>query len=109
MENPVMETNNVLEYADIKKILPHRFPFLLVDRVVGYVAPALLGAGAAAVGDLGAGTISAALRLRLDEAVRVGDDVRLTLRPTAGTSADTTTTSTTSTPSTTTRTTTRED
>ena len=53
----------------------------LVDRVVGYVAPALLGAGPAAVGDLGVGTISGALRLRLDEVVRVGDDVRLTLRP----------------------------
>ncbi|MCU1693070.1 MAG: riboflavin biosynthesis protein ribd [Frankiales bacterium] len=53
----------------------------LVDRVVGYVAPALLGAGPQAVADLGAGTISAALRLRLDEVVQVGDDVRLTVRP----------------------------
>ena len=53
----------------------------LVDRVVGYVAPALLGAGAAAVGDLGVGTIADAVRLRLDEVVRLGDDVRLTLIP----------------------------
>ena len=67
----------------------------LVDRVVGYVAPALLGAGAAAVGDLGAGTISAAVRLRLDEVVRVGDDVRLTLRPLVGTTTSTTTGTTT--------------
>ncbi len=53
----------------------------LVDRVVGYVAPALLGAGPHAVGDLGAGTITAAHRLRLDDVHRLGDDVRLTMRP----------------------------
>ena len=53
----------------------------LVDRVVAYLAPALLGAGPPALGDLGAGTISAALRLRLDETVQLGGDVRLTLRP----------------------------
>jgi diaminohydroxyphosphoribosylaminopyrimidine deaminase/5-amino-6-(5-phosphoribosylamino)uracil reductase len=52
----------------------------LVDRVVGYVAPALLGAGMSAIGDLGVGTITDALRLRLCEVQRVGDDVRLTLR-----------------------------
>jgi diaminohydroxyphosphoribosylaminopyrimidine deaminase/5-amino-6-(5-phosphoribosylamino)uracil reductase len=53
----------------------------LVDRVVAYVAPALLGAGASAVGDLGIATIDDALRLRLEDVTRVGDDVRLTLRP----------------------------
>jgi diaminohydroxyphosphoribosylaminopyrimidine deaminase / 5-amino-6-(5-phosphoribosylamino)uracil reductase len=52
----------------------------LVDRVVGYVAPALLGAGPPALGDAGVGTIAAAPRLRLDEVVRVGDDLRLTAR-----------------------------
>jgi diaminohydroxyphosphoribosylaminopyrimidine deaminase/5-amino-6-(5-phosphoribosylamino)uracil reductase len=52
----------------------------LVDRVVGYVAPALLGAGPVAVGDLGVGTINDAIRLRLDEVTRVGDDVKLTMR-----------------------------
>jgi diaminohydroxyphosphoribosylaminopyrimidine deaminase/5-amino-6-(5-phosphoribosylamino)uracil reductase len=52
----------------------------LVDRVIAYVAPALLGAGPAAVGDLGLGTINDALRLRLCEVSRVGDDARLTLR-----------------------------
>lgn len=56
----------------------------LVDRVVAYVAPALLGAGPPAVGDLGVGTIAATRRLRLDEVVRVGPDVRLTLRPQSG-------------------------
>jgi len=53
----------------------------LVDRVVGYVAPVLLGDGPSALVGAGVGTISAAHRLRLDEVVRVGDDVRLTLRP----------------------------
>lgn len=54
----------------------------LVDRVVGYVAPALLGDGPHALGAAGAGTITAVHRLRLDDVTRVGDDVRLTLRPT---------------------------
>ncbi len=53
----------------------------LVDRVVGYVAPALLGDGSHALGPAGAGTITAAHRLRLDDVTRTGDDVRLTLRP----------------------------
>ncbi len=53
----------------------------LVDRVVAYVAPALLGAGAAVVGDLGIPTIDATARLRLDDVTRVGADVRLTLTP----------------------------
>ena len=42
---------------------------------------ALLGAGPAALGEAGVGTVGDALRLRLDEVVRLGDDVRLTLRP----------------------------
>ncbi|MBW3648133.1 MAG: bifunctional diaminohydroxyphosphoribosylaminopyrimidine deaminase/5-amino-6-(5-phosphoribosylamino)uracil reductase RibD, partial [Actinobacteria bacterium] len=53
----------------------------LVDRVVGYVAPALLGDGPPALAAAGVGTISAVRRLRLDEVMRIGDDVRLTLRP----------------------------
>ena len=53
----------------------------LVDRVVAYVAPALLGSGASAVADLGITTIADAARLTLDDVTRVGDDVRLTLRP----------------------------
>ncbi|HEX5496799.1 MAG TPA: bifunctional diaminohydroxyphosphoribosylaminopyrimidine deaminase/5-amino-6-(5-phosphoribosylamino)uracil reductase RibD [Mycobacteriales bacterium] len=54
----------------------------LVDRVVGYLAPALLGAGPAALQDAGIGTIGGTLRLRLDEVRRIGDDLRLTARPT---------------------------
>ena len=53
----------------------------LVDRVVGYVAPALLGAGPPALGDAGVGTVEQAVRLRLDDVARLGDDVRLVLRP----------------------------
>jgi diaminohydroxyphosphoribosylaminopyrimidine deaminase / 5-amino-6-(5-phosphoribosylamino)uracil reductase len=51
----------------------------LVDRVVGYVAPVLLGAGSAALQDAGIGTIAEAVRLHLVDVSRLGDDVRLTL------------------------------
>ncbi|HEY9475176.1 MAG TPA: RibD family protein, partial [Mycobacteriales bacterium] len=53
----------------------------LIDRVVGYLAPVLLGSGPAALGDAGISTIGAALRLRLDETTRFGPDLRLVLRP----------------------------
>lgn len=52
----------------------------LVDRVVGYVAPALLGDGTHALQGAGVGTISDIHRLRLDDVIRIGDDVRLTMR-----------------------------
>lgn len=52
----------------------------LVDEVVAYVAPALLGGGAPAVADLGITTVDDALRLELDDVTRVGSDVRLTMR-----------------------------
>ncbi|MGW9072418.1 bifunctional diaminohydroxyphosphoribosylaminopyrimidine deaminase/5-amino-6-(5-phosphoribosylamino)uracil reductase RibD [Streptomyces yangpuensis] len=52
-----------------------------VDRVVGYLAPALLGAGPAALGDAGITTITHALRLDITEAVRVGPDLRITALP----------------------------
>jgi len=55
----------------------------LVDRVVAYLAPALLGAGPAALAAAGVGTISAAHRLRVDDVTRCGEDVRLVLRPAA--------------------------
>jgi diaminohydroxyphosphoribosylaminopyrimidine deaminase / 5-amino-6-(5-phosphoribosylamino)uracil reductase len=50
----------------------------LVDRMVGYLAPALLGDGPSLVGDLGVTTIGDALRLELDEVHRVGPDIRWT-------------------------------
>ena len=52
----------------------------LVDRVVGYLAPALLGAGPAALADLGVATIGDALRLEPDDVRAVGPDVRVSAR-----------------------------
>jgi diaminohydroxyphosphoribosylaminopyrimidine deaminase/5-amino-6-(5-phosphoribosylamino)uracil reductase len=49
----------------------------LIDRVVGYHAPALLGAGPSLVGDVGIRSIAQARRLELDEVSRVGDEVRV--------------------------------
>ncbi|MFI9065786.1 bifunctional diaminohydroxyphosphoribosylaminopyrimidine deaminase/5-amino-6-(5-phosphoribosylamino)uracil reductase RibD [Streptomyces sp. NPDC053429] len=53
-----------------------------VDRVVGYLAPALLGSGPAALADAGITTIARAVRLDITEAVRVGTDLRITAVPT---------------------------
>jgi len=52
----------------------------LVDRIVGYLAPALLGDGQHALSAIGVGTINDAVRLRIDEVTRLGEDLRLTLR-----------------------------
>lgn len=49
----------------------------LVDEVYAYLAPALLGTGASAVGDLGITSVSDILRLRLEEVVRIGTDIRV--------------------------------
>lgn len=53
----------------------------LVDEVVAYVAPALLGAGPGTVGDLGATSIEHAQRLRTTDVTVLGGDVRITARP----------------------------
>ncbi|QFY14304.1 bifunctional diaminohydroxyphosphoribosylaminopyrimidine deaminase/5-amino-6-(5-phosphoribosylamino)uracil reductase RibD [Nonomuraea phyllanthi] len=53
----------------------------LVDRVVAYVAPALLGSGRAALGAAGVGTIAGIHRLTFDEISPIGPDVRLVARP----------------------------
>jgi 3-hydroxyacyl-[acyl-carrier-protein] dehydratase len=34
--NPLASTKNTLEIAEIKALLPHRYPMLLVDRVLDY-------------------------------------------------------------------------
>jgi diaminohydroxyphosphoribosylaminopyrimidine deaminase/5-amino-6-(5-phosphoribosylamino)uracil reductase len=52
-----------------------------VDKVTGYLAPALLGTGAAALGDAGIATMARALRLDVTEAVRIGPDLRITAYP----------------------------
>ena len=48
-----------------------------VDRVIAYLAPALLGNGAAALLDAGVRSLSEAIRLDIDELSRVGPDVRI--------------------------------
>jgi diaminohydroxyphosphoribosylaminopyrimidine deaminase / 5-amino-6-(5-phosphoribosylamino)uracil reductase len=57
----------------------------LVDEVVAYVAPTLLGAGASAVGDLGITTIADAFHLHVTDVTTLGSgaetNVRLTLEP----------------------------
>lgn len=53
----------------------------LVDRVVAYVAPALLGAGPAALADAGVTTIDEAIRLDVVDVAQVGADVRITATP----------------------------
>jgi diaminohydroxyphosphoribosylaminopyrimidine deaminase/5-amino-6-(5-phosphoribosylamino)uracil reductase len=55
-----------------------------VDRVLAYLAPALLGAGAAALADAGVGTIADLARLQVDEVRRVGADVLVDARPENG-------------------------
>ncbi|NUS84134.1 MAG: bifunctional diaminohydroxyphosphoribosylaminopyrimidine deaminase/5-amino-6-(5-phosphoribosylamino)uracil reductase RibD [Streptomyces sp.] len=52
-----------------------------VDKVVGYLAPALLGAGAPALADAGITTITRALRLELTDVTRLGPDLRITAVP----------------------------
>ncbi|MFD4946936.1 bifunctional diaminohydroxyphosphoribosylaminopyrimidine deaminase/5-amino-6-(5-phosphoribosylamino)uracil reductase RibD [Streptomyces sp. NPDC058239] len=52
-----------------------------VDKVVGYLAPVLLGAGPAALADAGISTIAQALRLDVTETVRIGADLRITAVP----------------------------
>ncbi len=53
----------------------------LVDRVVAYIAPALLGAGPAALGDAGIETLRSALKLHVDGLDPIGNDVRIIATP----------------------------
>jgi diaminohydroxyphosphoribosylaminopyrimidine deaminase/5-amino-6-(5-phosphoribosylamino)uracil reductase len=59
----------------------------LVDEVVAYVAPMLLGAGRNAVADLGITTIANAAHLDVTDVTVLGEgpdtNVRLTMRPAA--------------------------
>jgi diaminohydroxyphosphoribosylaminopyrimidine deaminase/5-amino-6-(5-phosphoribosylamino)uracil reductase len=50
----------------------------LVDRVVCYLAPVLLGAGPPALEEAGISTIAQALRLSVSDTVRLGPDLRIT-------------------------------
>lgn len=53
----------------------------LIDQVVAYVAPALLGAGPAALADAGITSIDEALRLDVTGVAAVGPDIRITGTP----------------------------
>nr|MDT0663314.1 bifunctional diaminohydroxyphosphoribosylaminopyrimidine deaminase/5-amino-6-(5-phosphoribosylamino)uracil reductase RibD [Micromonospora sp. DSM 115978] len=53
----------------------------LVDRVVGYLAPKLLGAGPAALGDAGIGSISDVIDLEYVDITPIGADLRITALP----------------------------
>lgn len=53
----------------------------LVDEVVAYIAPALLGAGASSLGDLGLTTIDETLRLIPNHVARLGEDIRVIATP----------------------------
>lgn len=78
-----------LQARDVRSVLVEGGPatwsaFLrdrLVDRVVAYFAPVLLGSGPAALQDIGVGRIDQALRLADAEWRQVGDDMRVTGRP----------------------------
>ena len=50
----------------------------LVDRIHAYLAPILLGAGPAALGDAGVRRLADAHRLRIVESVLLGPDIRIT-------------------------------
>ncbi|MFP8962806.1 RibD family protein, partial [Streptomyces nanhaiensis] len=52
-----------------------------VDRVTAYLAPALLGAGPAALADAGIATIADALRLTVTAVERIGPDLRIDAVP----------------------------
>ncbi len=53
----------------------------LVDRVVGYVAPKLLGAGPPALADAGVTTIADVIDLDITDVTRIGPDLRITALP----------------------------
>ncbi|MFE4873117.1 bifunctional diaminohydroxyphosphoribosylaminopyrimidine deaminase/5-amino-6-(5-phosphoribosylamino)uracil reductase RibD [Streptomyces sp. NPDC056682] len=78
-----------LHARDVRSVLLEGGPTLAgafvaagaVDRVIGYLAPVLLGAGPAALADAGIPTIAQALRLDITETVRIGPDLRITATP----------------------------
>jgi diaminohydroxyphosphoribosylaminopyrimidine deaminase / 5-amino-6-(5-phosphoribosylamino)uracil reductase len=53
----------------------------LVDRVVGYLAPKMLGAGPTALVDAGVQTIADAIELEITDITRIGPDLRFTAVP----------------------------
>jgi diaminohydroxyphosphoribosylaminopyrimidine deaminase/5-amino-6-(5-phosphoribosylamino)uracil reductase len=86
-----------LFHRDVRRVLLEGGPTLaaaflaagLVDEVVVHLAPQLLGAGPAMVGDLGISTMSSALHLQVVDVTPMGGDVQVLLRPTRHTGAGT--------------------
>jgi diaminohydroxyphosphoribosylaminopyrimidine deaminase/5-amino-6-(5-phosphoribosylamino)uracil reductase len=82
---------------DVRRVLLEGGPTLaaaflaagLVDEAVVHLAPQLLGAGPALVGDLGITTMSSALHLQVVDVTPIGGDVQVRLRPTRHTGAGT--------------------
>jgi diaminohydroxyphosphoribosylaminopyrimidine deaminase / 5-amino-6-(5-phosphoribosylamino)uracil reductase len=78
-----------LHARDVRSVLLEGGPTLagsfwaarLVDKTVGYLAPALLGAGSPALLGAGIATIDDALRLDVHEVARIGADLRITAYP----------------------------
>ncbi|HZC69085.1 MAG TPA: bifunctional diaminohydroxyphosphoribosylaminopyrimidine deaminase/5-amino-6-(5-phosphoribosylamino)uracil reductase RibD [Jatrophihabitans sp.] len=52
-----------------------------VDEVVAYLAPTLLGAGPAALGDAGIGTLADGVMLEVESVERLGGDIKVVARP----------------------------
>lgn len=52
-----------------------------VDEVIAYLAPKLLGAGPAALGEAGIGAIDEAVTLDVRDVSRVGEDIKVVARP----------------------------
>lgn len=85
--DPVVALKNLHERG-IRTVLLEGGPTLggafaasgLVDELIAYVAPLLFGAGSAAVGPMGVGTLADATRWKLHHVARFEDDVRLTYR-----------------------------
>ncbi|QCB95283.1 bifunctional diaminohydroxyphosphoribosylaminopyrimidine deaminase/5-amino-6-(5-phosphoribosylamino)uracil reductase RibD [Cellulomonas shaoxiangyii] len=84
-----VEVLRALHAREVRHVLVEGGPTLaaaflaagLVDEVHAYVAPVLLGAGPAAVADLGVRTIADAVRLRPVEVVPLGPDVLVVAVP----------------------------
>src|SRR5699024_7035544 len=82
----------VLRHRGIRSVLLEGGPRLagqfvaagLVEEVIAYLAPALLGAGPTALADSAVATITETHRLEITDVRRVGEDLRLTARPQPG-------------------------
>jgi len=86
--DPVLVLDTLWDH-DVRRVLLEGGPTVaaafwraaLVDRVVLYLAPALLGAGPLGVSDLGIGSIQDAARLDITDVARCGPDLKITLEP----------------------------